>query len=33
MAYRDIYLYIAVGLIIANWILKNILLCVCRLAM
>lgn len=33
MAYRDIYLYIAVGLIIANWILKNILLCVCHLAM
>lgn len=33
MAFRDIYLYIAVAVILANWILKNLLLCTFHLAL
>ena len=33
MAFRNIYLYLAVILILGNWILKNILLCAFHLAM
>lgn len=33
MAFRNIYLYIAVALILANWVLKNILLCTLHLAL
>lgn len=33
MAFRDIYLYIAIGIILANWISKNILLLAFHLAL
>ena len=33
MAFRNIYLYLAVILILGNWIFKNILLCAFHLAM
>lgn len=33
MAFREVYLYIAVTIILVNWVLKNILLCVFHLAL
>ena len=33
MAFRKIYLYIAVALILVNWVLKNLLLCTFHLAL